>query len=398
MAIGPSPTASGEYSTAIGTKATAYGSHSFAIGNNVTASSYGEFVVGQQNTTPTPNSTTEWNENDRLFVIGNGNGKNKVQQLIKSDALVVLKNGNTTINGALTTGGNIMPTTTESYNLGNATYRWNNVYGRYGNFVNSTSVTGVNITNSFASSTTQSLKSVNNGATSTGYALYGSAESTSASSNYGVYGTSSGAKSNNYGVYGTANGAGTANGGVYNYGVRGYSYANGYSDSYKNTNYGVYGYAGGSNATNWAGYFSGNVKVTGTINGTTVGSSSDMRLKKNIQQLGGALDKVLKLRGVSYYWKNKEELMAMPNTMEDDSTMCYLFDDKKQIGVIAQEVETIVPEVVLTDPNGYKAVDYSKLTPVLIEAMKEQQAIIESQQKEIDELKAQMREILEKLK
>ncbi len=78
--------------------------------------------------------------------------------------------------------------------------------------------------------------------------------------------------------------------------------------------------------------------------------------------------------------------------------MIYSFDDKKQIGIIAQEIETILPEVVLTDPNGYKAVEYSKLTPVLIEAMKEQQAIIESQQKEIDELKAQMREILEKLK
>ena len=84
--------------------------------------------------------------------------------------------------------------------------------------------------------------------------------------------------------------------------------------------------------------------------------------------------------------------------MEKDSSLHYEFDDKKQIGVIAQEVETILPELVSTDNNGYKAVDYSKLTPVLIEAMKEQQAIIESQQKEIDELKAQMREILEKLK
>ena len=96
--------------------------------------------------------------------------------------------------------------------------------------------------------------------------------------------------------------------------------------------------------------------------------------------------------------QNEDELKAMPNTMEKDSSLHYEFDDKKQIGVIAQEVETILPELVSTDNNGYKAVDYSKLTPVLIEAMKEQQAIIESQQKEIDELKAQMREILEKLK
>ena len=57
---------------------------------------------------------------------------------------------------------------------------------------------------------------------------------------------------------------------------------------------------------------------------------------------------------------------------------------KNPIGVIAQEVENILPELVSTDNNGYKAVDYTKLTPVLIEAMKEQQAIIDSQDKRLE--------------
>ena len=50
--------------------------------------------------------------------------------------------------------------------------------------------------------------------------------------------------------------------------------------------------------------------------------------------------------------------------------------EEKQIGLIAQEVEEIFPEIVIDDQSGYKKVDYSKLTPVLIEAIKEQQIII----------------------
>ncbi|MBR5958036.1 MAG: tail fiber domain-containing protein [Salinivirgaceae bacterium] len=120
-----------------------------------------------------------------------------------------------------------------------------------------------------------------------------------------------------------------------------------------------------------------------------------------MRTIDGALDKVLKLRGVSYYWKNKEELKSMPNTTaknpEDEETLCYDFDDsKKQLGVIAQEVEEIMPELVSTDANGYKSVDYTKFTPILIEAMKEQQAIIDNQQKQIDELKRLVEQLMKK--
>ena len=129
----------------------------------------------------------------------------------------------------------------------------------------------------------------------------------------------------------------------------------------------------------------------------TVSGSSDIRLKKDVETLSGALEKVLKLRGISYYWKNAEELGS-------DSTHCQ-FDGRKHIGVIAQEIEAEFPELVNTDEDGFKSVEYANLTPVLIEAIKEQQQIIntlqsekDAQQKEIEELKAQMKEILEKLK
>ena len=150
-------------------------------------------------------------------------------------------------------------------------------------------------------------------------------------------------------------------------------------------------------------YDNGNMKVNGNITASNVTEPSDIRLKKDIQQLNGALDKVLKLRGVSFYWKNKDEMAAARG--KDVNNFSYGFGSEKQIGVIAQEIEEVLPELVVTDNEGFKAVKYENLTPVLIEAMKEQQAIIDSQQKEIDELKAansklqsQIEQILEKLK
>jgi hypothetical protein len=73
------------------------------------------------------------------------------------------------------------------------------------------------------------------------------------------------------------------------------------------------------------------------------------------------------LQGVRYLWKSNE----YPERH---------FSDARQIGLVAQDVEQIVPEVVTTDSEGYKSIDYSKLTAILIEAVKEQQ-------REIAELK-----------
>jgi len=69
------------------------------------------------------------------------------------------------------------------------------------------------------------------------------------------------------------------------------------------------------------------------------------------------------------------------------------FNDNRQIGFSAQEVEKIFPEVVMTDSKGYKSIDYGKLTPVAVEAIKEQQHEINEMKKQIAELKKMVEEL-----
>jgi Chaperone of endosialidase len=100
------------------------------------------------------------------------------------------------------------------------------------------------------------------------------------------------------------------------------------------------------------------LQVGGDIACVNIIFSSDARYKKNIQAIEGALDKVTKMNGVTYDWKISE----YPDMN---------FTDKKQLGFIAQEVEKVLPELVITDSKGYKSVDYVKVVPLLLEAIKE---------------------------
>ena len=102
---------------------------------------------------------------------------------------------------------------------------------------------------------------------------------------------------------------------------------------------------------------------------------SDARLKDNVVTIENALDKVKRLRGVEYDWNSGSR------------------KGQHDIGVIAQEVEEVLPEIVreqempFIDENVYKTVDYEKMVGVLIEAMKEQQGQIEALRAEVDALK-----------
>jgi trimeric autotransporter adhesin len=117
------------------------------------------------------------------------------------------------------------------------------------------------------------------------------------------------------------------------------------------------------------------ISVNGNLNYTgALSNISDRRLKSNIQELTDVIAKLLKIRGVSFEW-NTEDIPDL------------VVDKKPQIGVIAQEVEMVFPELVSTNEKGYKMVDYTKLTPILVEAVKEQQQQIDAQQKEINDLK-----------
>jgi hypothetical protein len=149
-----------------------------------------------------------------------------------------------------------------------------------------------------------------------------------------------------------------------------------------NNSYGLDFYAGGlvrmaiNNSGNVGiGYFNPNTKleVAGNIYATGTITPSDIRYKKDISLVKNALNKIMSISGYYYSFKTNE----FPDMG---------LDTKKQIGVIAQEVEEVVPEVVVTRPDGYKTVDYPKLIPLLIQGMKEQQQQIEELKKLIAEL------------
>ncbi len=98
------------------------------------------------------------------------------------------------------------------------------------------------------------------------------------------------------------------------------------------------------------------------INGGCKSMYSDENLKKCIAPIDSSLNKLLELNGYSYAWRE-----------------CVSSKDGNDIGLLAQEVENIFPELITTDSAGFKKVYYYKLIPILIEATKEQQRIITSQ-------------------
>jgi hypothetical protein len=102
-------------------------------------------------------------------------------------------------------------------------------------------------------------------------------------------------------------------------------------------------------------------------------SSSDIRFKENIVPIENALDKISKISGNTYDWK-----------AENKAEHGYEGND---VGVIAQEIEAVLPQLVQTRESGFKAVKYDKLVALLIEGIKEQQTQIHSLTIEIEKLK-----------
>jgi hypothetical protein len=94
--------------------------------------------------------------------------------------------------------------------------------------------------------------------------------------------------------------------------------------------------------------------------------SSDKRLKNNIETIKSPLEKLNKINGVEFDWIPKEGIHE---------------NEGHDVGVIAQEVEKVIPEIVQTRDNGYKAVKYEKIVPLLIESIKELKAEIEELKK-----------------
>lgn len=118
--------------------------------------------------------------------------------------------------------------------------------------------------------------------------------------------------------------------------------------------------------------------VAGTVRGTSVfcgaiNACSDVRLKRDFSKIEKPIEIIQSLDGYFHFWK-------------DDEYPEWNFGDKREIGFKAQEVQEILPEVVEVMPEGLLSIDYAKIVPILTEALKDQQKMIEDLNKRISEL------------
>ncbi len=120
--------------------------------------------------------------------------------------------------------------------------------------------------------------------------------------------------------------------------------------------------------------------VYGDARATGSWINSDARYKNNVQTLGNSLDIVNQLRGVSYGFNNEEFPLIG-------------FSEGRINGFIAQEIKEVLPTVVKEDAEGFMSVNYDAVIPVLVEAIKEQNVIVEDQASEIASLRAEIAEI-----
>ena len=99
-------------------------------------------------------------------------------------------------------------------------------------------------------------------------------------------------------------------------------------------------------------------------------ASSDERLKDNIEVIKGSLDKIGEIRGVTFDWNEESPEWAK--------------ERGRDVGVIAQEVRKVLPEIVVERTNGYLGVDYKRIIPLLIESIKELKQEVEDLKKKVN--------------
>ena len=121
------------------------------------------------------------------------------------------------------------------------------------------------------------------------------------------------------------------------------------------------------------------IQINGSLNIADASAASDISFKRDIKPLEGSLEKVTSLKGVSFAWRT-------------DQYPEKGFRDGRQIGLIAQDVEKVLPELVKTDKDGKKSLSYDKLTAVLVEAVKAQQKEIAAQEARLEKQAAEIAE------
>lgn len=184
-----------------------------------------------------------------------------------------------------------------------------------------------------------------------------------------IWGVSCGSSTTNYGVIGGLNGSNGA---------------------------GIYGSTGAGPGSqlygSYAGYFSGATYVNGNLTATAIYNLSDMRLKHNVTLLsetsgskGYAIDNLQKLNIISYSLESpvkEENHFSQSNHFKDSGGLSEVELSRRHYGVSAQELQEIYPDLVLEGQDGYLAVNYVELVPILIRSIQELK-------QELDEMKGQ---------
>jgi len=416
-AMGWGTTASATASTAMGYYTTASGNYSTAMGRSTTASDYGSLVIGRYNSSGSSvtGSATAFSTANTAFVIGNG--ADGVFGPIGSDAFKVMFNGDTYVSSSLYLGGTKITSTAAELNLldgatslgtgilspviegSNTGVRLSTAvadnYGDIGS--NAVDLSYSDSANTINGATGESSTAMGWGTTASATASTAMGASTTAS---GIASTAMGGGTTASGFFSTAMGGETTASGSSSTAMGGGTKASGSNSTAMGSGtiasdfgslvIGQYNSSGSTatsadsfSTTNTA-FVIGNGTGTGVnasdafkvmFNGdTTVGNdltvegdvvvSSDARLKANIVSLGATLAKLLLIDGKSYTMKK---------------------DGKQKIGVLAQDIQKVFPELVSTDDRDMLAVNYQGLVPVLINALKEQDAKMKEQDAKMKE-------------
>jgi hypothetical protein len=366
--------ASGHTSFATGFLTTASGHLSTTFGDNTVAPSWSSFAIGKFNAYS--GSAEGWSTGDPIFMVGIGSSTSD-----RRNALTVYKSGVTEFNKGTMIDYDRMEL--NYYGTGNRysyiDFHSDNTYTDYSFRIFRN--TGANGTTDFAHRGTGNLNLITYENSSIAFTTYG-AERMRIRGYNGFVGINTNYPTYMLDVAGSANlNKGNSEGVALCVDGNEALWYGKYTDSYYHFSWGYGGSYNVFNSPVTVGgiYNPGSYKLN--VNGTAYSSGgwsgSDRRWKKDLEPVSSTLNDLLKLQGYKYYWR-VDEYPEMN------------FDKERQLGLIAQDVEKVYPELVKTDDKGYKAVSYEKLTVILLESIKEQQAKIEKLEEEISEMKEEI--------
>ena len=340
-AMGNYTTASGNISVAMGYNTLATGGRSVAMGTYTRASDQNSLVIGQYNSSGySATSANSFSTSAPAFVIGNGTSSSN-----KSDAFKVMFNGDATVSNDLTVSGILSIGGTS---ITSTAAELNYIDGVTSNVQTQLDAKQATISGA-ASTITSSNLTASRALTSNGSGKVEVSAVTSTELGY-LDGVTSAVQTQLDSKLSSSGNITT--GGNIIIPDSGNIGSNSDTDAITIANSG--------NVT-----FGQDVTVSGDVV-----ISSDARLKSNIVSLGATLSKLLHIDGKSYEMKGKQK-----------------------IGLLAQEIQEVFPELVSEDDNEMLAVNYQGLVPVLINALKEQQSEIETYRDEVSELKEMVQEL-----